>query len=160
MKILSKRIVRVRPVYSVILFVLLTVGTVHAQVRETLPKLPYENLESALAQVVVAVDGGQQREAAVAQLGNPLAIGDRVPVTITSSDVPAVSAWIRGVGGTVANFSEDIIEAYVTVDDLRDLNSLQGVIAVRQIIPAAERAVSQGVAVHNASNWHANGRLG
>ena len=151
---------QVRPVYGAILFVLFTVGTVHAQVRETLPKLPYQRLDSALARMVAAVEGGQPRSAAVTRLENPLAIGDRVPVTITSSNVLAVSAWVRGVGGTVANSLEDTIEAYVTADDLRDLNSLQGVVAVRQIIPAAERAVSQGVAGHNASNWHANGRFG
>ena len=160
MKMLGRRIGQVRPVYGAILFVLFTVGTVHAQVRETLPKSPYQNLDSALARMVVAVEGGQQRSAAVARLENPLALADRVPVTITSTDVPAVSAWVRGVGGRVANSFEDTIEAYVTADNLRDLNSLQGVVAVRQIIPAAERAVSQGVAVHNASNWHANGRLG
>ena len=154
------RMGQVGPVYGAILFLLFTVGTAHAQVRETLPKLPYQRLDSALARMVVAVEGGQQRSAAVTRLDNPFAIADRVPVTITSSNVPAVSAWVRGVGGTVANSSEDTIEAYVTADDLRDLNSLQGVVAVRQIIPAAERAVSQGVAVHNASNWHANGRLG
>ncbi len=160
MKMLGRRMGQVRPVYGAILFVLFTVGTVHAQVRETLPKLPSQRLDSALARMVAAVEGGQPRSAAVTRLENPLATADRVPVTITSSNVSAVSAWVRSVGGTVANSSEDTIEAYVTADDLRDLNSLEGVVAVRQIIPAVELAVSQGVAVHNASNWHANGRLG
>jgi len=160
MKMLGRRIGQGRLVYAVILVSLFTAGTVHAQVRETLPKHPYQRLDSALAGMVVAVDRGQTRGAAVTRLENPLAIADRVPVTITASDVAAVSAWIRGVGGTVANSSADTIEAYVTADNLRDLNSLQGVVAVRQIIPPAERAVSQGVATHNASKWHANGQLG
>src|SRR5688572_13145087 len=106
MKMLGKRIGASRSVYFAIFLILVTVGTVHAQVLETLPKLPYQKLDSALARMVVAVDGGQQRSAAVTRLENPLATADRVPVTITSSDVQAVSAWIRGVGGTVANASE------------------------------------------------------
>jgi hypothetical protein len=139
---------------------LLSIGTAEAQVRSRSTKGLYRKLDTALARTVLDVDSGMPRAASVARLRNPLADAARVPVTIRVTDMAPVTAYLGRVGVTVANSMAGVIEAYVTPEHLRGLNSLPQVISVRQILPAQKKAVSQAVGVQNAISWHGAGIRG
>ena len=129
---------------------LFTVASAAAQTRQLPAKLPYPKLDSALAQVVVAVDAGQRPGIAVGRLQNSLGSADTVPVSIRTPDPAAVVVLLRALGARVANEADDVVEAFVTPEVLRRLNSSPAVRRVTQIRASMERAVSQGASVHNA----------
>ncbi len=131
-----------------------------AQDRPDTPKRSRGKLDSALSALVSALESGEPRQAALGRLHNPLLRDATIPVSIRVDDIGAVTAWLLSSGSTVVNSGDDVIEAYISAEIARDLNSLAGVRRVTQIVPAHERATSQGVTVHNAANWHTNGYSG
>jgi subtilisin family serine protease len=139
---------------------LLIGGTADAQSRRPLTKLPYTKLDSSLAQVVVAVDAGQQPATAVGRLQSRLGSEDTVAVSIRANDPVAALILLRELGARVANEREDVVEAFVTPAILRRLNASPAVRRVSQIRPFLPLATSQGVSVHNAANWQAHNRRG
>ena len=87
---------------------------------------------------------------------------DRVAVTIRSGRgrrADAVAA-LTAAGGQVVNALDGVIEAYVPVAALRGLERAGAVVSIAPIVPPQERAVSQGVVVHNAVRWNADGLVG
>ena len=146
--------------FSAFLCVLVFTASAAAQVRQPLPKRPYGKLQSALGSLVLAMDAGQPLAAAVAALHNPLVRGTTVPVSIRTDDVQAVLSLLRASRATVANASDDVVEAYVTPQVMRQLNGLGGVRLVTQIVAPQASEVTQGAAVHNATHWHTNGYTG
>jgi subtilisin family serine protease len=153
-------IVAALPRVFVGVIVVLAALPAYAQIRSMPPKMPYPKLDSALSQVVVALDSGHSREVAVARLRNSLARPSAIPVSIRTLDAAATLGRVRNRGGQIANVGFDVIEAYVTPELLRNLNSAASIVRVSQILPPQQRVLSQGVTVHGASSWHTRGLTG
>jgi subtilisin family serine protease len=140
--------------------VLLLVAAVAS--AQTLPedrKPNYRKLGSRLSSVVEAVDAGATETAALRSLQGNIS-GQSVPVTIRASDAGAVVQWLRQRAFQIANTSDDVIEAFITLQGLRELNSLPSVLGVREIEPDQLRLVGEGAAAHNALNWQSFGYTG
>ena len=105
------------------LFVALAALPAYAQTRGMPPKMPHTKLDSALSQLVLALNSGQPRDVAVARLRNPLARPAAIPVSIHTQHVAGTLDWLRTRGADIANVADDVIEGYVTPELLRDLNS-------------------------------------
>jgi subtilisin family serine protease len=142
-------------------WLVLPANALHAQPLRAPDKLPYAKLDSTLAQIALAVDREQSAEALVVRLGSPLARPGAIPVSVRTSDVEEMLAWLRSDDtASVANVAPGVVEAYVHPATLRQLDSLPFVQRVSQIFPPQELMVSQGVTVHGAGSWQARGYVG
>ena len=75
--------------------------------------------------------------------------------------VPGASEpLLERLGRTVANRLGEIVEAYVSLDDVRELASASDVRSIKAVEPDSPRVMSQGTQAHNAAHWHAGGQAG
>jgi subtilisin family serine protease len=122
------------------------------------PKPRHEKLDATLNHLV---EQAGRRGAAAAAAEAPLSRDSAVAVSIRLSGAAGpVQAWLTSQQALIANVGKDVIEAYVPVGALAALGGQPGVLAVEALIPPHANVTSQGVTVHGAPNWHANGYTG
>ena len=128
-----------------------------AQTRSDVSKPNYRKLGSRLSTVVEAADAGAIDASAVRALGNRSTEGRLIPVTIRTSDAAVESEWLTNRGFQIANAQDDVIEAFMSLDGLRELSGHSSVLSVREIERPQSRLIGQGATVHNALNWQSHG---
>ena len=124
----------------------------------------YPNMDFNLNRIVQQVQTGQfTAQAAAADA--PIHQEESVAVTLylTEGYAQDVWDWLEESGASPRSIGIDYIEAYVPVSLLPEASQQEGVISVRTIIPpqpAQGTVVSDGVALHGATAWHAAGLKG
>ena len=103
------------------------------------------------------VDGLPQERALQNRLGEPQEL---IPVTIRCADAAQVAAELSAMSRTPANLLGEVIEAYLTREEILSLSQHQAVLSLELVEEEAARVVSQGQAVHHAANWNAGGYSG
>ena len=122
--------------------------------------------QSAAGESAAAQAAAQDAASRMAARRAPMRQGPSVAVTLRIEDaskIEAIARFLEDNGGDPRNLGEDYIEAYVPVRLLVAASKQPGVLRVQAIIPPQPKrgpVVSQGVAVHGASLWHALGVTG
>ena len=122
--------------------------------------------QSAAGERAAAQAAAQDAASRMAARRAPMRLGPSVAVTLRIEDaskIEAIARFLEDNGGDPRNLGEDYIEAYVPVRLLVAASKQPGVFRVQAIIPPQpkrEPIVSQGVAAHGASLWHALGVTG
>ena len=121
---------------------------------------------SAAGESAAAQAAAQDAASRMAARRAPMRQGPSVAVTLRIEDaskIEAIARFLEDNGGDPRNLGEDYIEAYVPVRLLVAASKQPGVLRVQAIIPPQPKRgpiVSQGVAAHGASLWHALGVTG
>ena len=141
------------------LIVLVSDGPLAQRGPDVNPRKPsYARLGSRLSDVADhALRSGDAAAAQAFARTNPLVRNQRIPVTIRTTSAAAVTAFLRSRGHQPANESAGVLEAYVTPGLLRALALHPAVRSVREVVPPRPSVVSEGVALHNADTWQAEG---
>jgi hypothetical protein len=108
---------------------------------------------------VLHLPAGSSLSGLAAPSGIPTRDG-AVAVTIRATDTPKVLALLQARGRTPANTMDGVVEAYLTPADVAQLAADPAVVSIEGIARPRAQAISQGVAAHNADNWHAAGLTG
>ena len=122
--------------------------------------------QSAAGESAAAQAAAQDAASRMAARRAPMRLGPSVAVTLRIEDaskIEAIARFLEDNGGDPRNLGEDYIEAYVPVRLLVAASKQPGVLRVQAIIPPQPKRgpiVSQGVAAHGASLWHALGVTG
>ncbi len=159
---------RRKQVGLVVLVVLSVAGAAGAQGQGFSPELNAQvaslksaappGLDSRLVQIVQQL--GTLPEDLLASQA-PVSQGITVAVTVRfAGGAGSLPAYLASMGASVATLSADAVEAYVPVSSLMAIAQRPGVTAVEPIVPPLPLVTSQGVAAHNANNWHPAGYLG
>ena len=124
----------------------------------------YPNLDSELSRLVKRMSAGELTAQAAAKSA-PVSEGRSVAVTlhVVEGYADAVAAYLEANGASPRNTGDDYIEAYVPVMLLAAASGQEGVLGIQTIVspkPAQETVVSEGVAVHGVTSWHAAGYKG
>ena len=107
-------------------------------------QLKYPNLGSRLNDLAVRVEEG---EASAQEAADGAAVQREGSVAVTvylSGNVASVAGFLEYNGSDPRNVGEDYVEAYVPVTLLGELSEQQGVLRVREIIPASPDGASVG----------------
>ena len=123
----------------------------------------YPNMDTILNRIVWLTQSGQMLS--VAATSAPVHHGESVAVSIhTKSDkTQDVLQWLADNGVDGLQGAQGTIEGYVPVDILPSLSALDGIIAVRSILPpqpAQSGAASEAIGIHGADSWHDAGVKG
>ncbi len=141
-------------------FVLLVLLAASSAVAQTPPQIKpskpaFRKLDSQLNRLLSSPVALSQEQIAREA---PLSKEGRVAVSIhVEGPIEPVRALLESGDAVIANIGEDVIEAYVGLSIMPELDRTPEVTRVRVIIPPQPMVTSQGVAVHNAPNWHTNG---
>ena len=141
-------------------FVLLVLLAASSAVAQTPPQIKptkpaFRKLDSQLNRLLSSPVALSQEQIA---RETPLSQEGRVAVSIrVEGPIEPVRALLESGDAVIANIGEDVIEAYVGLSIMPELDRTPEVTRVRVIIPPQPMVTSQGVAVHNAPNWHTNG---
>ncbi len=83
-----------------------------------------------------------------------------IPIRLVEASEGSSEPLLELLGRTVANRLGEIVEAYVSLDDVRELASASAVRSIEAIEPDRPQVISQGTQAHNAARWHAGGHVG
>ena len=130
--------------------------------RQALPPKPrHRQLNSLLSRLADLSSRAPDEALTRARESGVLIEADRLAVSIRFNGSPgALLSSLEELGLTVRNVGDGVVEAYVPLESLERLDALPDLISVEPIRPPAALVVSQGVAVHNAQHWQANGFRG
>jgi subtilisin family serine protease len=86
--------------------------------------------------------------------------GTLVPVTIRCADTARVAAELSALSRTPANVLGDVIEAYLTREDILSLTGHDAIVSIELVEESTQKLVSEGRTVHNAATWIGAGYSG
>ena len=123
----------------------------------------YPNIDTILNRIVWLAQSGQMLS--VAASSAPVHHGESVAVSIHTEveKTQDVLQWLADNGVDGLQGAQGTIEGYIPVDILPSLSALDGIIAVRSILPpqpAQSSAASEAIGIHGADAWHDAGIKG